>query len=151
MSLAEEYKKFLRSTQQNNDDKNEPIPAVAPTVEPIEVISEEEDLENASYETLLQLDQNNVIIGLSKDQINQMPVSRFDSLSFKKRSERRYFHKFIVYVSRDCAICLTEYENGVCLRTLPCFHKFHRECIDEWFKNHVQCPICKVDIRTKLN
>lgn len=28
-----------------------------------------------------------------------------------------------------------------------CNHAFHRSCIDHWFQEHVQCPVCRFDIR----
>lgn len=40
-----------------------------------------------------------------------------------------------------CSICLeeitTEYEE------LECRHRYHKTCIDEWFKEKVDCPICR--------
>lgn len=58
----------------------------------------------------------------------------------------------------ECSICLCEISNEE-EYTLPCDHKFHKECIDEWVKtSHIlspheeddetfeiqwQCPICR--------
>lgn len=46
-----------------------------------------------------------------------------------------------------CAICLGEYEEGEEVKTLPCFHIFHSECVDRWLKVNKICPFCKQSIR----
>eukprot|EP01006_Ploeotia_vitrea_P029226 TRINITY_DN61805_c0_g1_i2.p1 TRINITY_DN61805_c0_g1~~TRINITY_DN61805_c0_g1_i2.p1 ORF type:complete len:836 (+),score=32.79 TRINITY_DN61805_c0_g1_i2:29-2509(+) len=46
----------------------------------------------------------------------------------------------------ECAICMDGFaENGI-VRTLPCFHTFHRDCIDKWLHGNKHCPICREDI-----
>ncbi|KAL4592750.1 hypothetical protein LXL04_005754 [Taraxacum kok-saghyz] len=43
-----------------------------------------------------------------------------------------------------CAICLSDYKTKESLRTIPeCHHYFHSECIDEWLKLNVTCPVCR--------
>ncbi|XP_010942981.1 uncharacterized protein [Elaeis guineensis] len=47
----------------------------------------------------------------------------------------------------QCYICLVEYEEGDCMRILPCNHEFHRTCIDKWLKEiHRVCPLCRGDV-----
>ena len=44
----------------------------------------------------------------------------------------------------ECAVCLSEFENGETGRVLPkCNHSFHTECIDVWFQSHATCPLCR--------
>ncbi|KAJ4886644.1 RING-H2 finger protein ATL2 [Raphanus sativus] len=44
----------------------------------------------------------------------------------------------------DCAVCLSEFEEGESGRVLPgCEHAFHVECIDMWFHSHSTCPLCR--------
>jgi len=45
-----------------------------------------------------------------------------------------------------CLICLVDYENGDEVRTLPCGHDFHKECVDSWLYNHSSCPACRSSI-----
>ncbi|GAA0142323.1 hypothetical protein LIER_03250 [Lithospermum erythrorhizon] len=46
--------------------------------------------------------------------------------------------------AEDCAICLTEYEDGDEIRVLPqCGHGFHVQCIDMWLGSHSSCPSCR--------
>lgn len=44
----------------------------------------------------------------------------------------------------DCAICLSDFNNGDRLRILPkCNHGFHVRCIDKWLSSHSSCPKCR--------
>ena len=48
--------------------------------------------------------------------------------------------------NNECIICLSEFEVGDSITTLPCVHIFHNECIKNWLKNNNHCPICKFEI-----
>jgi len=47
---------------------------------------------------------------------------------------------------KDCSICLDVFKIGDSIRTLPCLHHYHRECIDQWLKIKSVCPVCKLDV-----
>lgn len=46
-----------------------------------------------------------------------------------------------------CSIC-QEREGPPAWRILHCGHSYHQVCIDTWLTSHVQCPICRMDVRT---
>lgn len=47
----------------------------------------------------------------------------------------------------ECAVCLLEFEENECVRTLPaCSHAFHVDCIDIWLRSHANCPLCRAAI-----
>jgi len=48
-----------------------------------------------------------------------------------------------------CSICLDIFNDDDILRKMPCNHYYHQTCIDEWFKNHNTCPICRQNIALK--
>uniref|UniRef100_A0A6C0DZD7 RING-type domain-containing protein n=1 Tax=viral metagenome TaxID=1070528 RepID=A0A6C0DZD7_9ZZZZ len=46
--------------------------------------------------------------------------------------------------SSFCSICQDDTHKEVdILRKLDCGHEFHIQCIDRWFIDHYQCPLCK--------
>ncbi|XP_022084610.1 E3 ubiquitin-protein ligase arkadia-A-like isoform X2 [Acanthaster planci] len=49
-----------------------------------------------------------------------------------------------------CTICLSYFEEDEDVRRLPCMHLFHVECVDQWLSTNKRCPICRVDIETKM-
>jgi hypothetical protein len=52
----------------------------------------------------------------------------------------------------ECPICLMDIEEGSQCRLLPepCGHLFHLSCIDEWFGQSSQCPLCKRSMKSIL-
>ena len=50
----------------------------------------------------------------------------------------------------ECALCLSEYQDGESLRHLPCGHRYHLLCIDAWLLDRQRmktrtCPLCKLN------
>lgn len=46
----------------------------------------------------------------------------------------------------ECLICLEEYAVGDVQLTLPCFHRFHDACAQQWLRRSETCPTCKYSI-----
>jgi E3 ubiquitin-protein ligase DOA10 len=46
----------------------------------------------------------------------------------------------------SCSICLLEFEREDPIRTTPCRHRYHRECIDNWCEAKMSCPICRREL-----
>ena len=51
-------------------------------------------------------------------------------------------------INNLCTICLDE--NTENLVELTCSHKFHLNCIEEWYKRKNTCPNCRIDITKEL-
>ncbi|OMJ65651.1 hypothetical protein SteCoe_37845 [Stentor coeruleus] len=45
-----------------------------------------------------------------------------------------------------CAICLTSFQKGDCLRKLNCGHFFHKSCLDGWLKLKGVCPLDRIKV-----
>ena len=48
--------------------------------------------------------------------------------------------------NNNCVICLNDFDIGDIISALPCCHVFHTECIENWMKNELTCPVCKFEI-----
>jgi len=46
-----------------------------------------------------------------------------------------------------CPVCLCEFEKGEKLKSLPCVHYYHEECIDRWLMVGHACPVCKDSVQ----
>ncbi|MQL96256.1 hypothetical protein Taro_028933 [Colocasia esculenta] len=49
-------------------------------------------------------------------------------------------------IGSECCICLSQYEEGSELCSLPCNHHFHSGCIVKWLRINATCPLCKYSI-----
>jgi len=50
-------------------------------------------------------------------------------------------------LAKNCLICLQQYVVGEMVRTLPCLHAFHTDCVDAWFRTKLNCPTCRTSIQ----
>lgn len=80
--------------------------------------------------------QNN---GFTEQEIENLPqyvYERHQTPTDEKKTEDE----------EQCSICLMEFQNNEVIRTLPCIHNFHKDCIDQWLKRQKYCPLCKGEI-----
>ncbi|KAH9188439.1 hypothetical protein AeNC1_009589 [Aphanomyces euteiches] len=52
--------------------------------------------------------------------------------------------------AQECLVCRYNFATGDEIRTLPCFHTYHSECIDPWLRINKVCPVCQVSIEVHL-
>lgn len=73
----------------------------------------------------------------------------------KEKKNANSYSRFLVSTWRrptatdECSICLQSYNPGqtICLAKNPlCKHVFHHDCIEEWLKDHSDCPLCRVNL-----
>jgi hypothetical protein len=46
----------------------------------------------------------------------------------------------------SCVVCQESAVTDEKLRTLPCLHRFHVDCIDQWLAMDTTCPLCKTSV-----
>ncbi|PWA03418.1 hypothetical protein BB558_000412 [Smittium angustum] len=47
----------------------------------------------------------------------------------------------------ECLICIEELKDDDLVRIIPCYHLFHRNCIDNWLlEKSGSCPKCRLDL-----
>eukprot|EP00457_Paulinella_chromatophora_P004092 gb/GEZN01004102.1/.p1 GENE.gb/GEZN01004102.1/~~gb/GEZN01004102.1/.p1 ORF type:complete len:482 (-),score=31.87 gb/GEZN01004102.1/:237-1682(-) len=84
-------------------------------------------------------------IGVSAQEIEALPTRKY--VDRNKPSATGDGKQSESDENKTCRICLCEYETDEVLRTLPCFHSYHSQCIDKWLLSNPKCPICKTSVR----
>ncbi|CAD8052217.1 unnamed protein product [Paramecium primaurelia] len=51
------------------------------------------------------------------------------------------------YLSKECSICLLQFEKKEKFRITPCNHIFHDQCLQDWTKKNSQCPLCRQGLK----
>ncbi|GAB2232632.1 hypothetical protein Droror1_Dr00011674 [Drosera rotundifolia] len=122
------------------------------------------------YETLRALDVDNPAApSMSEEEINSLPVHKYkvpgsqssgsflSQASSSASSENKQDISISVEGSKGsddeltCSVCLEQVNAGELIRTLPCLHQFHTNCIDPWLRQQATCPVCKHDVGCGLH
>jgi len=73
--------------------------------------------------------------GISVSKISILPTSIYRRPSFSGKID-----------DRECQVCRLAFEEGDTIRTLPCFHFYHVNCIDSWLVHKAVCPVCQTRV-----
>ncbi|KAJ7964537.1 E3 ubiquitin-protein ligase SDIR1 [Quillaja saponaria] len=121
------------------------------------------EFDDLDYDTLRALDTDNVptALSMSEEEINALPVHKYkvsgpqkgdssmQQASSSASAEKQQDTSNAVgnmKASEDeltCTVCLEQVSVGEILRSLPCLHQFHANCIDPWLRQQGTCPVCK--------
>ncbi|KAH8739705.1 hypothetical protein FG386_001412 [Cryptosporidium ryanae] len=113
----------------------------------IKAIPFQEHIQNLKNENIDVniFNENQVKIENSVPSVENYKVGKENTVSSEDETLN---HRISITISNFCPICVQEIDENVVIRILPCDnrHIFHRECIDDWFKQNCVCPICRSDI-----
>lgn len=100
----------------------------------LQIALTQRDFSPNDYDLLQQLDVgSNQQRGASEADIFRLPVHKVTSRDKLRMNPE----------NRGCSICLEQFTSGDVVRTLPCLHIFHTQCIDTWLRTQATCPVCK--------
>ena len=74
-------------------------------------------------------------------------TNTYNQLLLQKMSEEITQFNNILYKENDgCVICLDNFKTDEKIIKLPCNHIYHPECIQDWLKNNITCPLCRNEL-----
>ncbi|KAL3666759.1 hypothetical protein V7S43_008380 [Phytophthora oleae] len=99
----------------------------------LQLLMSNRDFDSNDYERLMRLEALNECRheGATPQRIQQLPIVTMTE-SMLQASE-----------NACCSVCLSTFQVDGRVRMMPCFHRFHPECIDPWLQEKALCPICK--------
>jgi hypothetical protein len=74
-----------------------------------------------------------------KNKISQRVFRRIKSEQEKNKKE-----------TNNCSICFDTMLNNGPLRTTPCGHQFHSECLNTWLRTKNTCPLCRAQVQAPV-
>ncbi|KAL2945610.1 E3 ubiquitin-protein ligase SDIR1 [Bienertia sinuspersici] len=125
------------------------------------------EFDDLDYDTLRALDADNApaVPSMSEEEINSLPVHKYkltgaecdiaakqqasSSMSPEKQQDISFNVSSSKVSSEDeltCSVCLEQVNVGELIRSLPCLHQYHANCIDPWLRQQGTCPVCKYKI-----
>lgn len=90
--------------------------------------------------------------GASRESIEHLPVNTYSEIA--KAGKVRIMQDGCIDLTlspernekKSCTICLDEFSPESKIKTLPCFHIFHANCITKWLERKAECPICRTPV-----
>lgn len=144
--MAQQEQLMLTQFLQLSRSRNQPLAVMA---QRMRLMLLNRDFTGDDYEILQQLDDARFggtppSRGASDELINSLPLERIDahstaSVDDASQAEEGRFGQ--------CNICLAPYEEGDQVRILPCVHRFHQSCVDQWLQSNAVCPVCKLSLQ----
>ncbi|URE36121.1 E3 ubiquitin-protein ligase [Musa troglodytarum] len=125
------------------------------------------EFDDLDYDALRALDSDNPpdAPSMTEEEINSLPVHKYKLQSSSRQSggsvlqhapsssisatEKRQEGTKLdgnLKTPEDeltCSVCLEQVSVGELVRSLPCLHQFHANCIDPWLRQQGTCPVCK--------
>ncbi len=84
--------------------------------------------------------QNNTIFGhMNINDLNDIDIS-------DHTSTMEYNQIQPTYQQPSCSICKENFDIHDTIRLLSCQHIYHKNCVDDWLKQHPRCPTCNKNI-----
>jgi len=129
------------------------------SLESLRLVLRDSDFESNDYEALMRFHEEATLaqsMGASQEEIQRCPhrvleTTDDDLLTQPSHHHHHHHHRHhpsdnnnaASSTAQQCPICLEEYQLQDRVRTIPCFHEFHADCIDPWLAHRAVCPICK--------
>lgn len=116
---------------------------------PCEICNEQVPLENFTIHQLVCAINNGLINLHNRTELVEPLLPNEDELKMvqhasQARSLSQRFPKYPVLEKTACPICLCSIKKEC--RELSCGHTYCPECIDKWWQNQLNCPMCRLDL-----
>lgn len=97
------------------------------------------------YQATTLPQQNNTIFGHMN--INYIHISELNDVDISEHTSTMEYNQVQpTYQQPSCSICKENFDIHDTIRLLSCQHIYHKNCVDDWLKQHPRCPTCNKNI-----
>nr|CCC93585.1 predicted zinc finger protein [Trypanosoma congolense IL3000] len=104
---------------------------------------EEWEIDDFSYNNLLNLDNNAVSTGLPDAQLRGLDTEPYSVYARRKKGKRTSGTN---NGGDNCAVCLEQFSSDDKVHEIKCGHVFHCNCIRHWLSLNNRCPTCRYEV-----
>ena len=127
------------------------------------------DSENSRFDDVVNTNLTNFISGVFNMVSSIPPFNLYDDVLERVMQESLETHnqlnrtedfveftniKYSTFVNKNCdsscSIWLVEFEDDSDIGITNCDHIFHKECITEWSRYKKDCPVCREELKNKI-
>ena len=95
--------------------------------------------------------RNSIMASVNVSSLSDFEKKKMELILEMDEYQYKHIQKYESRKETECAICLEEFKGTDMIKAFhKCEHIFHKNCLRDWLKKQVVCPLCKHDLEDDI-